>query len=44
MTIDDILLYMGIAAGLGILAMLIPGFFRKLLSDTPEQAKSLLRG
>ena len=43
MTIDDIILYVGIAAGLGILAMLVPPYFRKLLSDSPEQAKSLIR-
>lgn len=42
MTIDDILLYMGIASGLGILAMVIPGYFRKLLNDT-RTSKNLIR-
>lgn len=42
MTIDDILLYMGIASGIGIVAMLLPGFFRKLLNGAPG-SKGLLR-
>jgi len=42
MTIDDILLYSGIASGLGIIAMLLPGFFKKLLNDAPA-SKSLIR-
>ena len=43
MTIDDILLYVGIASGFGILAMLVPGYFRKLLNGGPDRAKSLMR-
>jgi len=42
MTIDDILLYVGIASGLGILAMLLPSYFRKLLNGAPA-SKKLLR-
>jgi hypothetical protein len=42
MTIDDILLYVGIASGLGILAMLVPGYFKRLLNDT-RASKSLIR-
>ena len=43
MTIDDILLYVGIASGIGILALLLPGYFRKLLNGTPNQSKRLIR-
>jgi hypothetical protein len=43
MTIDDILLYIGIASGVGILALLVPGYVRKMLKETPSQAKSLTR-
>ncbi|MEZ5363064.1 MAG: hypothetical protein R2748_12170 [Bryobacterales bacterium] len=43
MTIDDILLYIGIASGLGICAMIIPGYVRKLLVGSPNSsAKSLI--
>lgn len=44
MTIDDILLYIGIASGLGIIGMLLPGYVRKLLNDSkPGQPKSVTR-
>ena len=44
MTIDDILLYIGLASGLGIMAMTLPNFFRKLLNeDSPRSPKSFLR-
>ncbi|MCB9386104.1 MAG: hypothetical protein H6509_15950 [Bryobacterales bacterium] len=43
MTIDDILLYIGIASGVGILALIIPGYVRKLLTGSPNSgAKSLI--
>jgi hypothetical protein len=44
MTIDDIILYIGIASGIGIIAMLLPGYFRKLLNDNPARSKSVIRG
>ncbi len=43
MTIDDILLYVGIASGLGIIAMILPAYFRKLLNDNPGGTKSLIQ-
>ena len=44
MTIDDIILYIGIASGIGIIAMLLPGYFRRLLNENPRShAKDLLR-
>jgi hypothetical protein len=43
MTIDTILLYSGLAAGIGMIAYLLPGYFKKLLNEPPKQAKILLR-
>jgi hypothetical protein len=43
MTIDDIILYIGIASGIGIIALLVPGYFRKLLNDNPARSKTLMR-
>ena len=44
MTIDNIVLYIGIASGFGILAMLAPGYFKRLLNESPkQQPKSVLR-
>lgn len=44
MSIDDIFLYVGIASAIGIIAMIVPTYFHKLLNDSQgRNSKSLIR-